>query len=129
MTKDGELKPAFFKDARQKGLSCDLARFSTARASRTGRGLRPKFSGLIEFSADAIRKATRELTKSEPAHDPTKDPVRNYSHVNIMPGSLTNDEREKMVSAAKVRIAPTQLRLVPERPPYIITLPKTDLPK
>lgn len=55
---DGTLKPAFFRDKR--GLSCDLARFSTVERSRLGMVVPPVWpstSGLARFAVRDVRRA------------------------------------------------------------------------
>ena len=84
--KNGKLKRGFFRDKR--GLSCDLAIFSTIEKSRRGNLLPPwpEGSGLVEFEVATIRS---ENVQSDVHHDPKKKVKRknrkNYAHSILLP--------------------------------------------
>lgn len=73
----GKLKPSFFRD--KKGLSFDLARFSTKERSRIGHAEKPYpvGTGLVEFSAAHVREAGSDVH-----HKPIKHP-KNYAHAQL----------------------------------------------
>ena len=74
----GKLKPSFFRDKR--GLSFDLARFSTPEGSRVGHADTPypAGSGLVEFSAADVRAAGSDVH-----HKPLRLPKKNYAHAQL----------------------------------------------
>jgi hypothetical protein len=106
MRKNGEIKHAFFRN--KYGISCDLAIFSKKEATRLGRGNWPEYAGLTQFSAFAIRQATKEKTKSDVFHDPDKK-LKNYSHSVISPGTLSERETKNLISNTRILIAPKYL--------------------
>jgi hypothetical protein len=96
--KKGKIKPSFFRDKR--GMSCDLAIFSSIEKSRRGCLLPPwpENSGLIEFSVNTIR-----LLHSDISHHPLKrnknNPRRrkNYAHCQLTT-ELGKDELDLICS-------------------------------
>jgi hypothetical protein len=105
--RDGQLKPGFFRDKR--GLSCDLARFSTREKSRLGRGLWPTTAGLVEISAGLVRGVTQIKTHSDVLHDPVTEPKKNYAHSVVLPGNLNGKETDELVAKANIIIQPTTI--------------------
>jgi len=73
---DGSIKPSFFRD-RRGGLSCDLARLSSAERSRRGytEPPWPDEAGLVAFRVGHVRAAGSNV-----AHKPLRRPHPNYSH-------------------------------------------------
>jgi len=74
----GRPKPSFFRD--KWGLSCDLARFSTAERSRIGHAEKPHpaEAGLVEFSVGNVREIGSDVR-----HEPVRKPRRNYAHAQF----------------------------------------------
>lgn len=71
----GELKPSFFRDKR--GLSFDLARFSTVEGTRRGHAPTPYpvQSGVVQLTGLMVRQAGTDVE-----HVPVLTPARNYAH-------------------------------------------------
>lgn len=89
LKRDGTLKPGFFKDKR--GLSCDLARFSTIEASRRGHQDPPAWpneAGLVEFTVGAVRAVGSDVEHKPLCMPP--DEMNNYSHCEFAVPLETN---------------------------------------
>ena len=99
LKKTGEVKRAFFRD--KTGLSCDIARFSTAERSRRGHAdplAWPAESGLLEFSVASVRKVGSDV-----CHVPVRNPPTNYAHCEFSVW-LTTDQAEDLVELAEMCI-------------------------
>ena len=87
----GKLKPSFFRD--KKGLSFDLATFSTKERSRVGHAEKPYpvGTGLVEWSAAHVREA-----ESDVSHRPVTHPKKNYAHAQL--ATVLNGKGEEHMS-------------------------------
>jgi hypothetical protein len=103
LRRDGTVKPSFFKDKR--GLSCDLARFSTIELSRRGHQVPPAWpneAGLVEFTVAAVR-----AVGSDVEHKPLRMPpdnMNNYSHCEFatpLEGNAASDLQHTLVVKPK----------------------------
>jgi hypothetical protein len=98
---DGTVKPGFFKDKR--GLSCDLARFSTVEQSRRGHQDPPAWpneAGLVEFTVGAVRDVGSDV-EHKPLRNPPDD-MNNYSHCEFAT-PLQGDAGSKVKYTMKVK--------------------------
>lgn len=110
--RDGTLKHAFFRDKR--GLSCDLARFSTVDISRMGTVVPPVWpstSGLARFAVRHVRGAGTDVE-----HVPVKAGMRivddekrperaNYAHCQFTT-PLTTDAAKQLVKETLIEPMP-----------------------
>ena len=97
---EGNLKPGFFVDKR--GLSSDIAIFSSKRKTRLGYGSKPRpiNTGLAQFTGEDVSDVSEGNVEIK--HDPKKEIV-NYSH-SIFSQKITEGQAKKLAKKANIII-------------------------
>jgi len=114
---NGELKSSFFRV--KKGLSCDLASYTTKKCCKLG--IRnppwPSYSGIVEFTVQNIRSVNAEITHAPLKKDPKENSRENYAHCLIKRNPPNNEKElpsgdaKKLIEHSKIIVHPNVKKL------------------